>query len=90
MTLRLEFGFNAVEPKFSQGFHAEHVEAICPLHAVPGERPLTLRERGSHGGELELECRGGCLLSAILAELRRLEEWHAVLTAAWAAERQAA
>lgn len=78
MTLRLEFGSNAVEPKFSQGFHAEHVEAICPLHPVPGERPLMLRERGGHGGELKLDCSGGCLPSMILAELRRLERWRIV------------
>ena len=82
ITLRYEFGHNAVLAHYGERFHGEHWEAVCPLHAMPGERPLTIRERGGHGGELVLDCAGGCLPSILSAELRRLEEWRIVRAAA--------
>ena len=90
MTLRKEFGHNAAIPKFGEAFHAEYVIAYCPLHPTPDVFSLELREHGGHGGRLELDCRVGCLPSVILAELRRLEEWHVVRAAAWKLERQVA
>lgn len=82
MTLRREFGHNAAMPKFTEGYHAAHVSALCPLHPTPDVFALDLREHGGHGGRLVLDCQGGCVPSAVLAELRRLEEWHVVYEAA--------
>lgn len=77
IALREEFGHDTVVAVWRDGDpHAERWTAVCPLHALPGETlPLTLRERGGHGGSLVLDCELGCLPSAILAELRSLERW---------------
>lgn len=78
VTIRKEFGHNAAIPKLSEGFGTEYVIAYCPLHPVPDVFELELREHGGHGGRLALDCRAGCLPSAILAKLRELEQWQAV------------
>ncbi len=82
MTLRREFGHDAAIAKIGDEFRVEHVIAYCPLHPAPDVFALELREPGGHGGRLHLECRNGCLPSAVLDELRRLERWHAVLAVA--------
>ena len=86
MTLRREFGFNAVIPKVGERFHADYCIALCPLHPTPDVFALELRERGGHGGSLELDCEHGCLPSMLLAELRALEDRQVVRVAAWRAE----
>ena len=83
MTLRREFGHDAVIPNIGDDFRAEYCIAMCPLHPVPDVFGLELREHGGHGGRVHLECRNKCLPSAVLDELRRLEQWHVVLAAAW-------
>lgn len=78
ITLRTEFGCDVVafDADAWEAGRVERWRAVCPLHALPGETfPLTLRERGGHGGSLMLDCELGCLPSAILAELRSLERW---------------
>lgn len=81
VTLRREFGSEAAVPEWREGqFDAVLYRAVCPLHPVPGLRPLTIRERP--GTSLDLSCEERCLPSTILAELRRLEEWRVVQAAA--------